>query len=497
MDIMDRNVTVHFAETNGYCKRSPFDPPARYPEYRGRFVDPGNAIYAAVRNILRRCGLDREHNGTANWNPFRHFIRPGMTVFIKPNTVSHENLAGHDLFSVIVHASVLRPILDYVCIALKGSGRIIIGDSQVIFAEFEPAMELSGIAELLRWYRLHTPIPIECFDLRIVRGARSWMYGRWARKKVEQDPRGYKTVDLGTESYFNGIDPSRLRIAIASYKEMYKYHSSGRHQYVIPGSFLESDVVINIPKLKTHRRTAVTLALKNYMGIPALKDCLPHFMTGALSEGGDQYIHPCKRKEICLWLHDRIQSTRLMPAKFLCAVIKKAVWNTSAIWPFPDDIYEAMWSGNDTLWRTLLDLNRIVTYANRDGKLCNTPQRVQFHLVDGIIGGQGDGPLSTTPVNSNVLLAGWNAACIDAVAATLMGFDYTRIPLISRAFDDAVHSRPLCSVAPGEICVSADFQEMTLAEFRERHRMKFEPHPKWAGQVELPAPDVDSTAAAR
>lgn len=97
--------------------------------------------------------MDREHSGTRQWSPFRQIIRPGMTVFIKPNTVSHENLAGHDLFAVIVHASVLRPILDYVYLALQDKGRIIIGDSQVIYAEFETAMERSGIADLLRWYR--------------------------------------------------------------------------------------------------------------------------------------------------------------------------------------------------------------------------------------------------------------------------------------------------------------------------------------------------------
>ena len=493
--MQDSKVTVHFVEGQGYHKAIPHHPPKPYPELNGNRCDPSNSVYAGVRETLRLCGLDEDHFGTPQWNPFGEMIRPGMSVFIKPNTVSHENLAGHDLFSVIVHSSVLRPILDYVCLALTGRGRIVIGESQVIIAEFEPAMERSGISELLAWYRPRTPIPIECFDLRTVRGTRSWMYGRWARKTVEQDPRGYQAVDLGAESYFEGIDPKRLRIAIASHKNMVKYHGQGRHQYVFPRSFLESEAVINIAKLKTHRRTAVTLALKNFMGIPAVKDCLPHFITGAPCEGGDQYIHPCRRKEICLWLHDKIQSNPFMPAKFFFAVVKKMIWNTSAIVPFPDDIYEAMWAGNDTLWRTLLDLNRIVKYADKEGRIQASPQRVQFHLVDGIIGGEGDGPLSTEPVDSRVLLAGANAVCVDAVGATLMGFDPAKIPLISKGFHELNRAHSVCQVPPDDLRVNVDGIEQTIEAFREENNLKFAAHPKWKGQVELPAAKEEGLAA--
>ena len=104
------------------------------------------------------------------------------------------------------------------------------------------------------------------YDERIPEGIYSGAtFDKW-RKKVEQDPRGYRFVDLGDKSCFNDIDPKRLRIAIASYKNMYKHHSGGKHEYLFPQSVLDSDVIINIPKLKTHRRTAVTLAIKNLMG---------------------------------------------------------------------------------------------------------------------------------------------------------------------------------------------------------------------------------------
>jgi hypothetical protein len=127
-----------------------------------------------------------------------------------------------------------------------------------------------------------------------------------------------------------------------------------------------------------------------------------------------------------------------------------------------------------------------VKYADRDGKLRDTPQRAQLHLIDGIIGGQGDGPLSTYPVQSNVMLAAWNAVCLDAVAATLMGFDTDRIPLIYRAFQDARHTHPVCTVAREEIQIEADGQELTLESFKERYNLEFAAHPNWAGHIELP-----------
>lgn len=159
--------------------------------------------------------------------------------------------------------------------------------------------------------------------MRTVRGAGSWMYGRWARPKVEQDPRGYQVVDLGNESYFKDIDPSRLRIAIASYKTMRKHHTETKHEYLFPDSVLQSDVIISLPKLKTHRRTAITLALKNFMGIPSLKDALPRFTVGAVSEGSDQYIHPSKRKDVVTFLHDQIQDNPFFPVKFVCPITKR------------------------------------------------------------------------------------------------------------------------------------------------------------------------------
>lgn len=185
-------------------------------------------------------------------------------MFIKRKVVRHYHLDHKDVPSVIIHASVLQPILDYVCIALKNQGRIIIGDSQVTEGVFDAAMAASQMDDLLGWYRHQTPNPIDCLDLRINRSVRTRLYGDWGRKNVEVDQRGYHFVDLAGQSYSRDIVPAKLRISTASHKNMYKHHSDGRHECLFPNSALQSDAVISIAKLRTHRRTAISVALKNF-----------------------------------------------------------------------------------------------------------------------------------------------------------------------------------------------------------------------------------------
>ena len=48
-------------------------------------------------------------------------------------------------------------------------------------------------------------------------------------------------------------------------------------------------------------------------------------------------------------------------------------------------------------------------------------------IIDGIMAMQGDGPVEGSAVNMNVVLAGFDAVAVDAVAATLIGFDPTEI----------------------------------------------------------------------
>ncbi len=125
MNILNNTVAVNFTGLESYPDKVPFDPPEKFPEYKGDSIDPSNKIYYEVRKTLFELGMDKENFNTPTWNPFGNTVKPGMTIFIKPNTVRHYHLEHKEFFSIVIHPSILRPILDYLCIALQNKGKII------------------------------------------------------------------------------------------------------------------------------------------------------------------------------------------------------------------------------------------------------------------------------------------------------------------------------------------------------------------------------------
>ncbi len=55
------------------------------------------------------------------------------------------------------------------------------------------------------------------------------------------------------------------------------------------------------------------------------------------------------------------------------------------------------WHGNDTCWRMVLDLNKCLFYFDGNGKPRTKPLRY-LAVVDGILGGQGNGPMAQIPI---------------------------------------------------------------------------------------------------
>jgi len=93
------------------------------------------------------------------------------------------------------------------------------------------------------------------------------------------------------------------------------------------------------------------------------------------------------------------------------------------------------WSGNDTCWRMAVDLARALIYSDRQGKMCNDPQRKHIILIDGIIGGEGDGPLSPKPIRSGIVLFSDNIVYGDMIGATVMGHDFRKFAIIREALN--------------------------------------------------------------
>jgi hypothetical protein len=140
------------------------------------------------------------------------------------------------------------------------------------------------------------------------------------------------------------------------------------------------------------------------------------------------------------------------------------------------------WHGNDTCWRMALDLGRILHHADSNGRMCESPTRRNLSLIDGIVAGEGDGPLAPRPADAGVLVFGDDVAVTDRVAARLMGFDLTSIPLVREAFRSMVYGvtehpldRPSACVLDG-----TDVPEDELTPILGR---PFAPPSGWGGRL--------------
>jgi uncharacterized protein (DUF362 family) len=123
----------------------------------------------------------------------------------------------------------------------------------------------------------------------------------------------------------------------------------------LPTPVLDADVVVSMPKMKTHHWAQVTLSLKNLFGT--------------------------------------------LPGR---------------VYGWPKNILH--WAGIEP---SILDIAGAV--------------RPSYAIVDGIVGMEGNGPISGEPVASGLLLFADDPVAADAVGASLMGFDPERIPYITEA----------------------------------------------------------------
>jgi hypothetical protein len=114
------------------------------------------------------------------------------------------------------------------------------------------------------------------------------------------------------------------------------------------------------------------------------------------------------------------------------------------------------------VWRTGLDLNRILLYGRSDGTLAAEPERQVIHIVDAVIAGQGDGPLSPQPLTLDLLLAGRNAAAVDRVAARLLGYEPSMIAIVREAFGE--FRWPLASFRSDTVLLTGDWGEGLATE---------------------------------
>jgi len=478
-----------------YPVQPPYSPDKTYAEYPfgpDTLTGEPNHACAGVREALRLLELDAEHYGRADWNPLGGIVHPGQTVVLKPNFVRElrETHEGHD-DCLITHGSVIRAALDYVYIALKGRGRIIIADAPQNDADFDAIRRIAGLDEIQAFYRQHAGLEVEVYDLRPERAQKvdGVIVGH---EPLPGDPAGYVKVDLGHHSMFSQIEHLCHLLYGSEYdtREIRSHHTGGVHEYMISKTILDADCIINLPKLKTHKKTGITVCLKNLVGINGNKNWLPHHREGTPSQGGDQYaddgmIHRVERKtmECFRKVFPLFGPLRRILAGPIKSLGKRVFGDTNK-----DTIRSGNWYGNDTTWRMTLDLNRILLYADRNGYIQDHPAKNVFCIVDGIVGGEGNGPLDPTPTRAGVVFAGVNPVAVELACAQLMGFDWQRLPLLHRAL--AAHPLPLTSFSPDDVtCRLPGDRCVPLTTLSCEMNMHFVPHFGWRDRIECGTSD--------
>ena len=249
---------------------------------------------------------------------------------------------------------------------------------------------------------------------------------------------GYKIINLENNSEFFNTRENYKKFRVTEYdkNKMLSHHNKEKNEYLIPNSILKADVIINLPKLKSHRLAGMTCSLKNLVGINGCKDWLPHHQAGSEKrENGDEYLYKSPRKLIMRQLKERENSTNNKIYFFLLQTINSLVYRTRYIIPFKDPYFNGAWYGNNTISKTIIDLNKIIFYADKNGKMQNKKQRKMFIAVDAIIAGEKEGPLKPSPKKSKTIIMGKNPVAIDLVCSQIMNFDYQKIPTIQCALN--------------------------------------------------------------
>jgi uncharacterized protein (DUF362 family) len=404
-------------------------------------------------------------------------------VVVKPNWVQESHEYKKEVWEpVITNPNVIICLLECLAERFVGEATICVCDAPHTYADFPAILGRGEFGKRFeKMARESNNIKFELLDLRrevCIRKEEVVV----ERRQNPEDPRGYVKVDLGEDSLFYQHAGEGKYYGADYDSAVVNSHHHGKIQaYLIARTPIDCDLFINVPKMKTHKKTGITCCLKSLVGINGDKNWLPHHTQGSPDSHGDEFPR--------LSFKNRVESgAKLVGMKlalnvpFLGTLIYRKMRNAGKqlLGDSETVIRNGNWSGNDTCWRMALDLNRALFYANSDGTWRDRFQPKRYlAIVDGIIAGQGNGPLCPDPVQSNLLVSGTNPAEVDAVIAKLMGFDPQKIPIIKHAFDP--HRWPITTREMEEIRVHVEGagRELGLAEIAPAVEGGFIPHFGW------------------
>lgn len=389
------------------------------------FKEPADRTVESLRRYYRQTGgVEAVMAGMLERHQLPAAIQ-GKRVLLKPNWVIHSQRESDD-WCVRTSDGFLLAALRAVLAC--GPAKVLIGDAPVQGCRWDKVVTTSLREEVERLGR-HYGIPLEIRDFR------RKTFEPWLNKPVfDRHPLSeYTLFDIGERSYLEPVTrKGRTRFRVNDYDPgvLEERHVAGRHLYTITNALIESDVVISLPKVKTHQKVGLTAAVKNLVGLVGDKESLPHHRLGGSELGGDSYEGGSRLRymaELASDFADRRQGKPLYRAgSRLSDLFMRLV-------PASQKYGRGAWPGNDTTWRMVLDLNRIALFGTREGKLAEVPQRLVYSLCDGLIAGEGNGPLESLPLALGVISLTNHSGMNDIALATLMRLDARRLPLLQEA----------------------------------------------------------------
>jgi len=416
---------------------------------------------------------------------------PYTRIVVKPNWVRHETDPRFPIRALVTDTRLIDAVLQACLAKYPGARSITVGDAPLQTCDWKRLSAQTGLDAMAIRYASVAGPAVRFLDLRRERAVERQGFMRVSADQPG-DPAGYREVALDAASHLEPVSADAARFRVSDYDpgEMVSRHGPGRHRYLISASVLDADLVVNLPKMKTHQKAGITGALKNLVGINGDKACLVHHRKGVDEFG------PCSTRLVRLQCRVRDALQKRSPRLFAGG---RAAWSgikalarvhTAATREVLTSgrVYVASgsWYGNDTIWRMIYDLNRAARYAPAGGGLlAATPQRDYVAIMDGICAGEGNGPLDPLPVDLGIVTVSDDPFLMDMAAARLMGFDRDRIPQLANCalFQDERWAR----FDPRTVSVILDGKRLRGLDALPVLR-RFLPTPGWQGRIELASP---------
>jgi uncharacterized protein (DUF362 family) len=426
-----------------------------------------NSSYSFSGDLIARRALN-----TAIRTQISQFSKPVFKVFLLCNFVYHRRSSesAEDYTAKTTHPAVIRLALQAL---FENSDdmtvKVSIGNSPLQSASWDRIVDDSKLTELVELYNNIRPgFGVELADLRMNVQPRD--FKAIENQRCNELSGDIIQIDLGVDSLLDDHRTSNHQYRVLDYpaERIERLHGPGKHVYLVHRKILESNLIISIPKLKTHEKVGMTAGIKGCVGIVPHKDCLAHHRVGAPNVGGDEYPKHSFVRKWQMLMHHRLYALPLNRVTWFLRLIDRG---GRKLFQLLDGVSSGAWRGNDTAWRMSLDLARITLYGSSDGTMHQEQQRAHFVLTDGVIAGEGQGPLDPVPLPFGWLAFSANLVLADLANALVMGFRQEELPIVREAF--ALKRFPLLVESESLIAKGPDPLPLTAKELFGRHGKRF------------------------